>query len=466
MTIALRKKIFEAGIMVKDFATVTGIGAGTLRDICSGHGECSPENQARIIAACDTYGIDPSDIFDSIKWSPSPSGRLAGKRVLRAVLDAAKKDGCLTQNGLVKAVKARGYEKVSASLISHFAAGKEKIKRALKKHIWAVLKAEASNVLSDLGVNDANQLFCYEKKHQDVIPKKEMKIMQLTQQFLELETLEFFGLARDPFDEPDSKQDIYINRELERFGARARKALLSGRFVAITGKTGCGKSIAKWHFILPLAKRADVRLCTVQSFKKEAVNAHHVQTAILKSLDPEARGSADHELLTRKVINMLANEVEQGRKIILVIEEAHALKITALKALKRLYEVHKEDARFGFKRAISILLVGQRELDYTLMSPAVMEVTRRITKLALSHRSAKEKYFRDAPRYIAFRLTRAARNGRQREVFDKSAIKEISRLCGTFLDVNVLAGRSLALAHEIGEKKVSKSIVQKAAQAE
>ena len=69
-----------------------------------------------------------------------------------------------------------------------------------------------------------------------------------------------------------------------------------------------------------------------------------------------------------------------GRRHVLIIEEAHALAVPTLKHLKRFYELQD-----GFKKLLSIILIGQTELEHKLSehNPEVREVVQRCEMVKL-----------------------------------------------------------------------------------
>lgn len=72
--------------------------------------------------------------------------------------------------------------------------------------------------------------------------------------------------------------------------------------------------------------------------------------------------------------NILKASAQVGQRHVLIIEEAHALAIPTLKHLKRFYELQD-----GFKKLLSIILIGQTELEKKLSehNPEVREVVQR-----------------------------------------------------------------------------------------
>ena len=296
--------------------------------------------------------------------------------------------------------------------------------------------------------------------------------MQLSQVYLTDEILKFFNLARDPFDDPQSLQEMFMPRELEELARDIVSAVLRQKFVVIAGRTGCGKSVLKQRAIFQaLEKRPDIRFCIVQNFRKERVNARHILSSILLSLNASAGVPSDDEKLARAIIKLLADEAMKGHRVIIVIDEAHALTVRAFRALKRLFECHKETSGFGFNRACGILLVGQSELRIKLRARDLDEVRRRMVafdmdSLGISKRKKKTgevtMTFRYAGKYVLERLKSASRNGAAEKILHPESLKLLKALALTYLDANVIMSRALKLAFEREKKVVTPDILEKA----
>ncbi|EBA1658102.1 hypothetical protein HW82_27600, partial [Salmonella enterica] len=99
---------------------------------------------------------------------------------------------------------------------------------------------------------------------------------------------------------------------------------------------------------------------------------------------------------------------------VLIIEEAHSLPVPTLKHLKRFLELEH-----GFKRLLSIILIGQQELRDKLSerSASVREVVQRCEMVRL------EPLGDDLEAFLAFKFERAGR--KVSEFIDESGIQAI-----------------------------------------
>lgn len=159
-----------------------------------------------------------------------------------------------------------------------------------------------------------------------------------------------FGLFRDPFnDDINSHEDVFLSSEQRYIRETLYAAALHGGFVAVIGESGAGKSV----------------LC------RDLIDRIH-----RFDLAPNAKIRRSQEAKARQMQQLLLNSSRAGNSHCLIIEEAHDLTVQTLKVLKRFWEM--ED---GFKRLISIILIGQPELKNRLderINFEAREVIRRI----------------------------------------------------------------------------------------
>jgi len=238
-----------------------------------------------------------------------------------------------------------------------------------------------------------------------VVPSNETEKeepMLLPKQTLSLEARKKFGLFTNPFDgEVTTDEEMFLNGEIRFVRESAWQAAIGGRFVAIVGESGAGKTtmlddlkeqIRKEHkplvFIEPSVlgmEDSDTRGKTLKSAA--------IQTAIVMTLDPLESVKRSDEMRSRQVKRMLEESTTAGRSHLLVIEEAHSLPIQTLKHLKRLHE----RMRLGRRPMLGILLLGHPELEGKLNRFDVREVMQRCEVARLCPLGS------DLPAYLKFR---------------------------------------------------------------
>lgn len=196
-------------------------------------------------------------------------------------------------------------------------------------------------------------------------PEQEPAVL-LAKQTLSPAARKAFKLFTNPFDgEVTTEAQMYCNAEIAYVREVCHQTALHGRFVAIVGESGAGKSTVQADFeariqrdnrqvvvIKPSVLGMDERAgqgCTVRSTD--------ILAAILTTLDPQARVPQQAEARSTLVHRMLADSAAAGFLHLLLIEEAHSMPDATLRHLKRLHEM-----RTGRRPLLGILLLGQPEL--------------------------------------------------------------------------------------------------------
>lgn len=278
-----------------------------------------------------------------------------------------------------------------------------------------------------------------------------------------------FGFTRHPFvNEIDGPQDLVFSRDARYVREAMYYAAKHCGFLAVIGESGAGKSILRKDLLDRLRRGGD-NVTVVQPTipDKKQLTAHHICQAILRDISSQTPKN-DLERLANQVQNALLDSSAAGNTHCLLIEEAHDLTIHALKYLKRFWEI--ED---GFKKLISIVLIGQSELGKRLdekRHPDLREVIRRCEVATLRPLGD------DVPAYLEHKLRRFNPNQRGLDAFfEPGAVEAVrQRLLRTRqgsnipedhtypMNVNNLVVRALNAAVELGFNKVTADLVREA----
>ncbi|MCO8248509.1 ExeA family protein [Comamonas thiooxydans] len=203
------------------------------------------------------------------------------------------------------------------------------------------------------------------------------------------ETRQHFRILKDPFvDELRSIADVFESDDIRYVRAAVRQTALHGGMLALVAESGAGKSTIRKDLI-EWIKTTGERIEVIEPYvvatsaaskAGRLLVAADIVGAVIRSLAPNKPVRSSLEARTHQMHQMLKEGASDGRKHVVVIEEAHDLAIPTLKALKRFYE--QED---GFKKLLSIILVGQNELADKLSEkdPEVREVVQRCELITL-----------------------------------------------------------------------------------
>jgi type II secretory pathway predicted ATPase ExeA/predicted transcriptional regulator len=287
-----------------------------------------------------------------------------------------------------------------------------------------------------------------EKTIEEIAAKREEAKM-LTKTSLPEEVLDYWSLKRDPFtNEMEGTDDIFESKELSRAEKKIMNAVDKSGLVAITGQVGSGKSTLIKKIEARLAKRHEVVVIKPWTIEKQFLGASHICDAIIEDLGGHLpSGRRTLEFKARFVGRMLEAAYKDGKRVVIMIDEAHLLRPDALLALKRIYEFEA-----GFKKLLAIVLVGQQGLARELKSNfTIAEFSQRVDLYELASLDGA------MGSYLRHKLERA---GSTKEIFELASIKAMARRIDTPLGVNNLASAALIAAHELGEKQVTSQIIE------
>ncbi|HEY8037969.1 MAG TPA: AAA family ATPase [Methylobacter sp.] len=378
----------------------------------------------------------------------------------------------LQQHGISQADLARTVELSPAT-----------IAQLLNKEIWptnpdrTALQARISLVLSANGIAVESHLFepvsTAVTADTEITMTSEVLDMLLRKQTLSPAARKHFGLFRDPFSEDVNEADDVFNSPTTRY---VREYLWStakfGGFMAVIGESGAGKSTLRKDLEERVA-REQAPIILIQPYvlgmedndiKGKTLKSASIIDAIINTVAPNENPKRTMEAKSRQLHRILKDSRRAGFAHCLIIEEAHALSTQTLKHLKRFLEL--ED---GFKKLLSIILIGQTELKKKLdeRSPEVREVVQRCELVELGPLDAS------IDDYLRFKFGRVgadianvfeadAIDGiRAQLIFTKSNAKNRETISLMYpLMVNNLVTAALNQAAQLGFTKVSGDLIR------
>ncbi len=155
-----------------------------------------------------------------------------------------------------------------------------------------------------------------------------------------------------------------------------------GGFLAVSGESGSGKTTLR-RDLIDRINRENTPVIVIEPYvlamedndvKGKTLKASNIAEAIVNTLAPLENLKRSPEARFRQLHKILKDSSRAGYQHVLIIEEAHSLPLPTLKHLKRFFEL--ED---GFKKLLSIILIGQPELELKLSerNQEVREVVQR-----------------------------------------------------------------------------------------
>ena len=216
----------------------------------------------------------------------------------------------------------------------------------------------------------------------------------------------------------------------------------------ITGEVGAGKTTILHHLLRQIED--DVRIGMIaNAAHTEETDRGSLLRWILRALDQPVSTSDDYVGLFDRFQEYLINEYADGRRVILIFDEAQNLTRSALEELRMLTNINS-----GKDELLQLVLVGQPELRDTVLQPDLRQFAQRVS--ASFHLSAMGvDTIRD---YIAHRLTVA---GGAPDIFSDEACREIhAQTGGVPRLVNQICDLAMVYAFTNNEYHVSSKTIR------
>ncbi len=260
----------------------------------------------------------------------------------------------------------------------------------------------------------------------------------------------FFGLQQEPFSIAPDPRFLYMSDKHREALALLHHGITRGAgFVLLTGDIGAGKTTVWRRFLQELPSHFDVA---------SVVNPRLDVTALLGRICDDLRIELPAPGRAVDLIDAVHGHLllasAQGRRTLVVIDEAQALSMDVLEQLRLLTNLDVDG------RKLQVMLIGQPELRQILQRPQLEPLAQRV--LARFHLPALSAA--ETAAYIGHRLAVAGLAGPL--PFDADALAAVHRLCqGVPRRINVLCDRALIAAFQAGQHRVDAQTVEQAAAA-
>ncbi|HZX31582.1 MAG TPA: AAA family ATPase [Rhodocyclaceae bacterium] len=261
--------------------------------------------------------------------------------------------------------------------------------------------------------------------------------------------LEHFGLTELPFGITPDTAYAFTTRSHQEGLNTLLVALGSGEgFIKITGEVGTGKTLLCRRLLQALPKNA-----VTAYLPNPFVSPRTLMLAIAEELGLAVMPSTDDYYLLQRINHALLETAAAGRSVVLCIDEAQAMPIETLEALRLVSNLETEK-----RKLLQIVLFGQPELDEKLSHPSVRQLLQRIAfHYRLQGLSKEEISF-----YVAHRLRVAGY--RNEDLFREGAVRALYQASGgTPRLVNILAHKALLAVFGEGKHAVKRHHVRQAA---
>jgi general secretion pathway protein A len=257
----------------------------------------------------------------------------------------------------------------------------------------------------------------------------------------------FFGLQQEPFSIAPDPRFLYMSdKHREALQLLGYGLTRGASFVLLTGEIGAGKTTVWRRFLEELPSNYDVASVVNPKLDTSALLAR-----VFEDLGVELPADGKPVDLIDALHGHLLLAHAQGRRTLIVIDEAQALSNEVLEQLRLLTNLDSSG------RKLQVMLIGQPELRQMLQQPQLEPLAQRVVaRYHLPALSASE-----TAGYIAHRLAVAGLKGPM--PFDGESLGLIHQVChGVPRRINVICDRAMSNAQAAGSGKVDRHAVERA----
>jgi general secretion pathway protein A len=262
--------------------------------------------------------------------------------------------------------------------------------------------------------------------------------------------LPFFGLAEKPFSiTPDPRYLFLSGRHAEALAHLVYGIDEAGGFIQLTGEVGTGKTTIIRSLLARQHDKASIALIL-----NPRMAAAEFMLTLCEELGIGVPDSAENSV--KELIDILNRYLlkahAEGRRVVLVVDEAQTLAPELLEQVRLLTNLETET-----QKLLQIILIGQPELRDMLARNDLRQLAQRITgRYHLDPLSRDE-----AIAYIKHRLRVA---GATTDLFSNGALRELFRVSGGVPRLlNIIADRALLGAYSEDRHLVNAALVRRAA---
>lgn len=204
---------------------------------------------------------------------------------------------------------------------------------------------------------------------------------------------EFFGLSNKPFNQVPDPDFLYLSPNHKKALTMLEYSVVShAGFTVITGEIGAGKTT----LIRALLNKIDDN-CIIGLINNTHESFGSLLEWVLDALDVKSESINNAERY-RDYVNFVIERYAEGKRVVLIIDEAQNLTVKALEELRLLSNINIDADIF-----LQIILTGQPELIDKLNKPELEQFAQRIG--VEFHLKALD--YRQTEKYITHRLIKA-----------------------------------------------------------
>jgi type II secretory pathway predicted ATPase ExeA len=216
--------------------------------------------------------------------------------------------------------------------------------------------------------------------------------------------------------------------------------------IKVSGEVGSGKTMLCRMLLERLPEHVETIYLANPSLSREEM-LYAIADALDLHVDNKRVG-----IIMHSIQNKLEEKAREGKRIVVLVDEAHAMPLDTLEELRLLYNL-----QIGNSKLLQIVLFGQPELNAKLEQPNMRQLKDRIV-----HHFHMQPLSRNVlESYLMFRMRAAGYRGP--DIFTPEAVKLIAQASnGLMRRINILADKSLLAAFVEDTHKIEARHVQAA----
>lgn len=218
-------------------------------------------------------------------------------------------------------------------------------------------------------------------------------------------------------------------------------ALKTGEgFIKVTGEVGTGKTLICRKLLNELPDHF-----IAAYIPNPYLTPSELRRSVASELNVVLTDHADQQEFTQRIQQRLIQIHQQNKGVVLIIDEAQALPVESIEALRLITNLETES-----RKLLQVVLFGQPELNDKLSLPELRQLKQRVTfSYTLQLMDADQVY-----QYVKHRMNVAGYRGAL--LFDRKCCSMLYKASkGTPRIVNVVSHKALMLAYGEGKQKVS-----------